>query len=643
MHIHRRLIILVGLGMLLTMVITVLSVENIAGVFSKTVRSVGTISLEVRKIWSIEQKIGDSARAMREYVKTGDKHFRGTYQLYHDTAERMLKEMNTLDLGKRELKVLGALMNDFNTIEGAVDRILALDLATADGRAEAGKLLNEMDNLVAWMQNDIERYKEENAIRLDEVARDIQRTKMRINVLFGVILTTMVGFLLAFGVYLYRKLSVPLVQLWRGTEEISRGNLDHRMQVRGETDIAMLAERFNDMAQKLKASHADLERKLLERTQQLAALNSVALMLGKSGVLKAVLQESLKTILKSFGNMEPRGGIFLCESDGEGLRLTAHLGLSPEFAAQESRIKMGECLCGMVAQTGEMIYSEQGCKDPHHIRKAAGEGHAHIVVPIKSRGIVLGVVFLYPAKNFSLKPSDIQMFDTIGAQLGMAVENLRLYAEVRESSEKYWDLFENSRDILFAADITGKLTVVNEATERFLSRSKAELIGSSLLDLLTKEGKALARRILAGEVPLGERVFEFEVVRTGGAQAFLEISGRSILIRGRTAGFQFAARDVTEQKELRELLVKAERLAAIGQVGIAMRHEINNPLTTIIGNAELLLDRFADKDGDLQKRLELVLNNALRISEIVKRLQDIKKERTVDYRKGVKMTDLTKD
>lgn len=634
---------LVGLGMLLTMGITVLSVENIAGVFSKTVKSVGTISLEVRKIWNIEQKIGDSARAMREYVKTGDDHYRGTYTIYHDSAERMLKEMNTLDLDKRELKVLGALMNDFNTIEGAVGRILALDLTDGRSRDEAARLLQEMDDLVAWMQHDIERYKEENAARLDEVARDIRRTKMRINILFGIILTTMVGFLLAFGVYLYRKLSVPLVQLWQGTEEISRGNLDHQMQVRGETDIAMLAERFNEMSRKLKASHVDLERKLLERTQQLAALNSVALMLGKTGVLKTVLQESLKTIMKSFGDMEPHGGIFLCDADGEGLRLTAHLGLTPEFAAQEARIKMGECLCGMVAQTGEMIYSERGCKDPHHSRKSSGEGHAHIVVPIKSRGIVLGVMFLYPSKNFSLKPSDIQMFDTIGAQLGMAVENLRLYAEVRESSEKYWDLFENSRDILFTADLTGKLTVVNEATERFLGKSKAELIGSSLLDLLTDEGKALARRILAGGVPLGERVFEFEVARPGGAQAFLEISGRSILIKGRTAGFQFAARDVTEQKELRELLVKAERLAAIGQVGIAMRHEINNPLTTIIGNTELLLDRVAEQEGDLKKRLELVLDNALRIAEIVKRLQDIKQERVVDYRKGVKMTDLTKD
>lgn len=108
-------------------------------------------------------------------------------------------------------------------------------------------------------------------------------------------------------------------------------------------------------------------------------------------------------------------------------------------------------------------------------------------------------------------------------------------------------------------------------------------------------------------------------------------------------GMQFAARDVTEQKGLRALLVKAERLAAIGQVGIAMRHEINNPLTTIIGNTELLLDRLEGAEGELKKRLEVVLDNALRISEIVKRLQGIRQDKTIEYLKGVKMTDLTKE
>ena len=639
MKIHRRLIVLVGFGMLLILAVSVISLTQITESFSRSTRTVAQISLEVRKVQSIEQATDDAARMVLEYVRTEEPYFRQNYDTFHASVASKLAEMRAFSLPEREEEILGAIESDFRALGAKAGKILALRLNKPAERALARSLAPDIASLLAWMRNDIERFKQENARRLDGTVGDLHRTQVRIAILYGIALVTMAGFLVALGVYFYRKISLPLGQLWQGTEEISRGHLDYQMQVRGESDIVLLAERFNEMAQKLKESYGDLERRLLERTQQLGALNSVALMLGTTGIMQDMLQKSLGNILASFPEMEAQGGIFLCDSQGEGLNLVAQQGLSQDFVMRESRVRMGECLCGIVAQTGEMIFSEAGCADPRHSRPGDSK-HAHIVVPVKSRGIVLGVIFLYPTREFELKPSDVQMFDTIGAQLGMAVENLRLYGEVKESSLKFWDLFEKSRDILFTIDMEGKLTAANEAMEKFAGRPRSVLIGTSVLELFTAEGRRTMRSIFTGETPLADRTYELEVIRTGGSSAFLEISGRCIFRMNKPFGFQMAARDVTEQKNLRELLVQAERLSAIGQIGIAVRHEINNPLTTVIGNVELLLERFEGADPELKKRLELVLNNSLRIAEIVKRLQGIKKDRTVDYVPGTKMTDL---
>jgi two-component system NtrC family sensor kinase len=403
--------------------------------------------------------------------------------------------------------------------------------------------------------------------------------------------------------------------------------------------IALLAERINELSRRVNQPDAtEQDRKMLDRTRELSTLDAVALTLSQAGNLKDMLDKSLARIFDSLTGLEPRGGVFLCETNGEQLRLTAHQGLSAEFVQREETVRMGECLYSKVARTGELLYTEQGCVEPYHTDGNGAAPHAHLVVPIKSRGIVLGVVFLYPNKDFSVNSSDLQMLEMIGAQLGLAIENFRFYAEVKEASDKYWDLFENARDILFTVDPEGRLTSVNKSAEKFSGYSRMELIGRNVLDFLTRESAQAAVRVLGrANQP---RIFEFEVVKRDNSRAFVEVSARRLFKNRATVGFQISARDMTEQKNLREMLVKAERLGAIGQVGIAMRHEINNPLTTVIGNVELLLGRYAEKHKDVEARLEVILNNALRIAEIIKRVEELKQDKVVEYLKGVKMTDL---
>lgn len=460
----------------------------------------------------------------------------------------------------------------------------------------------------------------------------------RMGVALALVLAACVLFLLLFRLYIRRKITEPLNELLKGAEEIGKGNLDVRIPVKGTGDIANLSQQFNEMARKINLSYTtDLEQKVLEQTRELAALSSVAFELSRAGSLNDMLTMSLSRIFESLPNLEPRGAVFLCLPDGATLRLTAHQGLDPALVQREAVIPAQGALATVV-QTAEILYQRQ---DTLNASQAAGGSigsQPHLLFPIKSRGIVLGVVFLYPNKDFTLKSSDIQIFQMIGSQLGLAVENFGFYTEAMDASAQFWDLYENARDILFSVDATGKLISVNIAFEQFFGYSKLELIGKNILEFLSHDSAQSVVRILS-EISL-PTVMELEVVKRDNSHAFVEVSGRRLYKGTTPAGLHISARDVTEQKNLRAQLVKAERCAAIGQVGIAVRHEINNPLTSVIGNVELLLERAAGKDKELETRLEIILNNTLRISEIIRRVEDIQQERVVEYLKGIKMTDL---
>jgi HAMP domain-containing protein len=95
------------------------------------------------------------------------------------------------------------------------------------------------------------------------------------------------------------------------------------------------------------------------------------------------------------------------------------------------------------------------------------------------------------------------------------------------------------------------------------------------------------------------------------------------------------------QRSIRVLEAKLSEsthaLAVAKGTEIAIRHEINNPLTNVIGNVELLMERYEHKDKDLTARLEVILNSSLRIAEITRRLQELKRKN--DRRADVTTTD----
>jgi len=100
------------------------------------------------------------------------------------------------------------------------------------------------------------------------------------------------------------------------------------------------------------------------------------------------------------------------------------------------------------------------------------------------------------------------------------------------------------------------------------------------------------------------------------------------------------AQDEIEKQQLQ--IVEMEKYQVLAQVAASINHEINNPLTTIMGNIDLILISSPHLDPSIRKKLVTVLEEARRIAEIIKKVRNIKRIVLEDYleRTGEKMLDL---
>ena len=181
----------------------------------------------------------------------------------------------------------------------------------------------------------------------------------------------------------------------------------------------------------------------------------------------------------------------------------------------------------------------------------------------------------------------------------------------------------------FEVDIAGNFTFFNEALRRIFGYPAEELMGMNSRTYSVGED---ARRLYQAfneiyRTGKPTQDFSWQILRKDGSTRFLETSAS--LIRGAEGnpnGFRGVSRDVTERKqaeeERRQLEQKAHlasRLASVGEMASGIAHEINNPLTGVIGYAQLLTGR-EDVPTDIKKDLATINDGAQRVADIVKRL-----------------------
>jgi signal transduction histidine kinase len=175
----------------------------------------------------------------------------------------------------------------------------------------------------------------------------------------------------------------------------------------------------------------------------LIALSRVSAAVSGLRDLDAIFEVALDTVLEVMnGNI---GWILLVDEKAQTLNYQIHRGLSEKYIEQ-MRLKVGEGIAGMVAQTGKAVLVEDLSVDSRAAWPAiiSTEGlKAFIAVPLRAKDTVLGVLNVASRLPRHFTKDDMHLLNAIGDQVGVAIEQAELYNRLKKGRERYQRLAQN--------------------------------------------------------------------------------------------------------------------------------------------------------------------------------------------------------
>ena len=197
-------------------------------------------------------------------------------------------------------------------------------------------------------------------------------------------------------------------------------------------------------------------------------------------------------------------------------------------------------------------------------------------------------------------------------------ERRQMETRLQREQEFARRLVESFPDLVIALDREGRYTFVSPRSTELLGFLPEQLIGTLFSERIEphsrKEVQAFLESILSGQCSNGST--EFLIRRNDSETRLFRATASPLMdVAGRIAGVIAAARDTTDSKRMEQQLIQNERLAAMGQMIAGVAHELNNPLTAVLGVTELLRD--STEDDAARRQLEIAHRQARRAAQIV--------------------------
>jgi signal transduction histidine kinase len=417
-----------------------------------------------------------------------------------------------------------------------------------------------------------------------------------------------------------------------------------------------------------------------ERSAHLSLINEVSQAAASILSLDLMLNTVTQAIQRRFGYL--RVSIFLVDAAAGVVTTRSQAGAKGDGVQIEYQLRLGEGLVGQAAKESQTKLANDVSRSLGYLRLGpnADEVHAELAVPIRLGSKVVGVLDLRSSEIDAFSRQDLTTMELLADQLSIAIENARLYGEIRQRIEELTTLNKISQAVTSTLDLQETLTLITDHTTRLLgvAATSVVLYDDTNDDLWFAAGSGEGSDYVLGmRMPIGQGIAGWVYQQGqpvmvpdtskdtrwfGGFDTDSGFNTRSILCvplqtKGQTIGAieainkedgPFDAEDLRlltsmaapaataienaqlydkvrqgmrELEEAQAQLVQSARLAAVGELAAGVAHEINNPLTSIIGFTRLLLEDLLP-DDPMRIDLETIDREAARTRQIVRALLD---------------------
>jgi signal transduction histidine kinase len=254
------------------------------------------------------------------------------------------------------------------------------------------------------------------------------------------------------ALWLARSMVRPINVLQEGAQRIGAGDLEQKIDIRTGDELEALAGQFNRMTEQLRESYTGLERKVEERTGELQ--QTLEQQTATSEILKVIsksttdVQPVLEAIVKSAAQLFPACNATIFMRDGELVHRRAMAGATVDARMGEEMAsiypvpfdpQVSSSARAMAERRPNACLDTEAADVPEHIKRAgrAGRFRSNVVVPLVRDDEGIGTIVLtHPEPGYSLSDKQHALLQTFADQAVIAIENVRLFNETKESLEQ---------------------------------------------------------------------------------------------------------------------------------------------------------------------------------------------------------------